>query len=191
MANNYNPYNNYNSYNNGNFYAQKMQNLQGIKEQVDKQMQDLQNMQQLQQQFTNQQPQPHIQQTFQLSNPVNNNDFDAKYVDNADDVRNVIVYRNTMFISRDMSKLWFKDANGYTKMYEISETIEEEPKDKKDIELDELKKQVENLTAIVVQQFNASKNITELEPENNDIQEPQLTEKIEPIKKTEKKSIKK
>ena len=191
MANNYNPYNNYNSYNNGNFYAQKMQNLQGIKEQVDKQMQDLQNMQQLQQQFTNQQPQPHIQQTFQLSNPVNNNDFDAKYVDNADDVRNVIVYRNTMFISRDMSKLWFKDANGYTKMYEIAEAIEEEPKDKKDIELDELKKQVENLTAIVVQQFNASKNTTELEAENNDIQEPQLTEKIEPIKKTEKKSIKK
>ena len=191
MANNYNPYNNYNSYNNGNFYAQKMQNLQGIKEQVDKQMQDLQNMQQLQQQFTNQQPQPHIQQTFQLSNPVNNNDFDAKYVDNADDVRNVIVYRNTMFISRDMSKLWFKDANGYTKMYEIAEAIEEEPKDKKDIELDELKKQVENLTAIVVQQFNASKNTAELEPENNDIQEPQLTEKIEPIKKTEKKSIKK
>lgn len=191
MANNYNPYNNYNSYNNGNFYAQKMQNLQGIKEQVDKQMQDLQNMQQLQQQFTNQQPQPHIQQTFQLSNPVNNNDFDAKYVDNADDVRNVIVYRNTMFISRDMSKLWFKDANGYTKMYEIAEAVEEEPKDKKDIELDELKKQVENLTAIVVQQFNASKNTAELEPENNDIQEPQLTEKIEPIKKTEKKSIKK
>lgn len=191
MANNYNPYNNYNSYNNGNFYAQKMQNLQGIKEQVDKQMQDLQNMQQLQQQFTNQQPQPHIQQTFQLSNPVNNNDFDAKYVDNADDVRNVIVYRNTMFISRDMSKLWFKDANGYTKMYEIAEAIEEEPKDKKDIELDELKKQVENLTAIVVQQFNASKNTAELEPESNDIQESQLTEKIEPIKKTEKKSIKK
>lgn len=191
MANNYNPYNNYNSYNNGNFYAQKMQNLQGIKEQVDKQMQDLQNMQQLQQQFTNQQPQPHIQQTFQLSNPVNNNDFDAKYVDNADDVRNVIVYRNTMFISRDMSKLWFKDANGYTKVYEITEIVEEEPKDKKDIELDELKKQVENLTAIVVQQFNTIKNTVESEPIINNIQETQPIEKIEPIKKIEKKPTKK
>lgn len=191
MANNYSPYSNYSPYNNGNFYAQKMQNLQGIKEQVDKQMQDLQNMQQMQQQFTNQQSQPHIQQTFQLSNPVNNNDFDAKYVDNADDVRNVIVYRNTMFISRDMSKLWFKDANGYTKVYEITEIVEEEPKDKKDIELDELKKQVENLTAIVVQQFNTTKNTVESEPIINNIQETQPIEKIESIKKTEKKPTKK
>lgn len=175
MASNYNP-NNYNPYT-GNYYAQKMQNLQGIREQTDKQIQDLQNMLQMQQQMQQQSymQQPQINQTFQLGNPNNNNDFDTKYVESIDDVKNILVYRNSLFINRDMSKLYFKDANGNIKTYELNEIIE---KDEKDIEIDkqkneineqkneinELKKQLDQLTTLVIQTNKAN---AEVEIENS------------------------
>ncbi len=188
MANNYNynP-NGYNPYNTGNFYVQKMQNLQGIKEQTDKQIQELQNILQMQQMQQTYPQQPQINQTFQLSNPTNNTDFDAKYAESIDDVKNVIVYRNTLFINKDLNKLWYKDANGNTRTFDLSEIIEKDQKDieieKQNTEINDLKHQVQQLTYLVAQQNSIQQNNIQqsepivTDPKNNTIG------KIEPVKK--------
>lgn len=179
MANNYN----YNPYNNTNYYAQKMQNLQGIREQTDKQIQELQNMLQMQQQMQQQvyPQQPQIQQTFQLSNPTNNTDFDARYAETIEEIKNVIVYRNTLFINKSMNKLYFKDASGNIKAYELNEIIEKDPKDvlidnQKD-EIDQLKGQVQQLSNLISQQNNQNIN-------------SQPIGKIEPVKKVVERKVK-
>jgi len=195
MANNYNPnnynaYGNYNPYNSMNYYSQKMQNLQGIREQIEKQMQDIQNMQQMQQQFMNQQSQPQIQQTFQLSNPTNfNNDFDTKYAENIEEVKKNLVYRNSLFVNKDMNKLWFKDPNGNIRLFEINEIIEKDEKAKedeknmqRDAEIDELKKQVEQLAVFMTQQNNIEPNEPIPVEQNNNV-----IGKIEPVKKSSRK----
>lgn len=201
MANNYNP-NNYNPYN-GNYYAQKIQNLQGIREQTDKQIQDLQNMLQMQQHIQQQnysQQQPQIQQTFQLSNPNNNlGDFDAKYIDSVDDIKNIIVYRKTLFINKDMSKLYFKDANGNVKTYELNEIVEKDEKDieidkqkdeinKQKNEIDELRNQLQKLTILVSQSNNMATETSQIEThENIEVQQKENLLKTEPVKKNSRK----
>ena len=193
MANNYN----YNPYNNTNYYAQKMQNLQGRKEQTDKQIQDLQNMLQMQQQMQHQiyPQQPQIQQTFQLSNPTNGlGDFDAKYAENIEEIKSTIVYRNTLFVNKNMNKMYFKDASGNIKIYKLTEMIEKDDKDleidRQKNEIDELKNQIKQLSTLVSQQQNIVQEPTvEISKQEIPIQSAQSIAKIEPIKKiTEKKN---
>ena len=90
---------------NNQFY---MQDLQNMRDKIDMQMR------QLQQPMPNQNQQtPAINQTFQLSNPQqSNNDFDGKYVTNAEDVKNTLTLKNTLFVNKEMTILWLKDAAG-------------------------------------------------------------------------------
>lgn len=149
MANNFNPYMN-NSYG-----YPVMQELQSMKDRIDRTMQ---NYQQTQNQFMNPNQQPaQIQQTFQLSNPQSNtNDFDGKYADNIEEVKNTLVYKNTLFINKDMSVLWHKAANGEIKTYTLIEVIQKDEKDKK---IENLEKQIEDMKFMLAQQNQS----TELE----------------------------
>lgn len=136
MANNFNPYMMNNPYG-----YPVMQELQSMKDRIDKTMQ---NYQQTQNQFMNPNQQPaQIQQTFQLSNPqANSIDFEGKYAENIDEIKNTLVYKNTLFVNKDMSTLWFKAVNGNIKTYTLIEVIQKDDKDK---EIDELKKQIEDM----------------------------------------------
>lgn len=142
MANNFNPYMN-NSYG-----YPVMQELQSMKDRIDRTMQ---NYQQTQNQFMNPNQQPaQIQQTFQLSNPQSStNDFDGKYADNVEEVKNTLVYKNTLFISKDMSVLWYKAVNGEIKTYTLIEVIQKDEKDKK---IENLEKQIEDMKFMLAQQ---------------------------------------
>lgn len=45
---------------------------------------------------------PHIQQTFQLSNPQNNVvDFDGKYAKDIEEVKNNLIFKNTIYIDKE------------------------------------------------------------------------------------------
>lgn len=169
MANNYNPYMN-------NFY---MQDLQAMKDRIDRTMQ---NYQQNQNQFMQSQ-QPQIQQTFQLSNPNNTQtDFDGKYAENIEQVKNMLVLKNCLFVSKDMSNLWFKDVSGNIKAYSLIEIVQ---KDNKDIEIDNLKKELNDMKILIAQQNNIlnQNNIQQNVSENNS----EILGKIEPVKKVVKK----
>lgn len=136
---------------NNQFY---MQDLQNMRDKIDMQMR------QLQQPMPNQNQQtPAINQTFQLSNPQqSNNDFDGKYVTNAEDVKNTLTLKNTLFVNKEMTILWLKDAAGNIKSYSLSEIIELDEKDKKILEL---QKQIEELKGVVINAKSDTINVNE------------------------------
>lgn len=86
----------------------------------------------------NQQP-PAINQTFQLAP---NNGHIMRYANTIDDVNKENVYYDTPFFSKDMSILWIKNAKGDIKTYELNEII---PKDEKDLQIEYLMSQVDEL----------------------------------------------
>lgn len=105
-------------------------------------------MVQMQQPQMNGSQTPAINQTFQLSNPINSlNDFDGKYVSNVDEVKNTLTLKNTLFVNKEMNMLWFKDASGTIKSYTLSEIIELDEKDKLILNL---KKEIEELKGAVL-----------------------------------------
>jgi len=84
-----------------------------------------------------QQPAP-ITQNFQLapSREV------IKYANSIDDVQREIVIGDTPYFSRDMSVVWIKNSKGDIKSYELEEII---PKDEKDIQIEMLRNEIEQM----------------------------------------------
>lgn len=154
---------NYNSF----MYTQE---LQGMRDRIDRQ---LQQMQQNQNQFVQQPQQPQIQQTFQLSNPnQNNSDFEGKYVGTIEDVKNTLVFKNSLFVTKDMNKMWLKDVNGNIRIFNLQEEVEV---DENVAEINSLKKEVEDLKVLLVQQLQTKKE----EPKSQPITKIQPTIKVE------------
>jgi hypothetical protein len=102
---------------NNQFYIQDLQNM---RERIDKQLAQMQQMQNPQYQQT-----PQINQTFQLSSNQNNSGI--KYVNSIDDVKKELVFTDTLFVNKDYTQLWLKNATGEVKTYALSEIIELDP----------------------------------------------------------------
>lgn len=130
-------------------------NQQNMYEQIDNQINQLNQMKE--QMKTNNQ-QPAINQTFQLA-PQNNNSL--KYANTIDDVNKQIVFGDTPFFSNDMSVLWIKDIKGNIKTYELNEII---PKDEKDMQIEYLQAQIEELKKGMI---SNDANITNVDAEQN------------------------
>lgn len=125
------------------------QNLRNIIEQASGQLQQLQNTQPMQQ--------SPITQNFQIT-PQNSNpsELQSAYVNNIDEVKNIFMTRNGIFVNKDLSTLWFKNTEGNIRTFTLAEVIE---KDEKDIEIDNLKKQLEEMKSLIIQQ-NATQEET-------------------------------
>ena len=121
-------------------------NQQNINEQIDNQINQLQ---QMKEQMKNN-IQPAINQTFQLA-PTNNHTM--RFVNTIDDVNKEVVYFDTPFFSKDMSILWIKNAKGDIKTYELNEII---PKDSKDIQIEYLRSQIEELKGMIKNDANVT-----------------------------------
>lgn len=109
---------------------------QNMYEQIDNQISQLQHMRE---QIKNNSMQPAINQTFQLA-PTGTNTM--RYANTIEDVNKEIVYGDTPFFSKDMSVVWIKNTKGSIKSYELNEII---PRDEKDIKIDYLMAQIEEL----------------------------------------------
>lgn len=119
-----NPYiNNFNQQANIDRINNQITELQKIKEQ----------MQQPAQSPTN------LTQNFQLT-PQNRDVI--RYATSMDEVEKDVVYGDTPFFSRDMSVVWIKNTKGEIKTYELSEII---PRDEKDIKIEYLQAEIEEL----------------------------------------------
>ena len=89
-----------------------------------------------------QQPQPqptNLTQNFQLA-PTNRDVI--KYASSIDEVQRDMVIGDTPYFSKDMSVVWIKNTKGEIKTYELNEII---PKDAKDIQIEYLQSQIEEL----------------------------------------------
>ena len=106
---------------------------------INAQINELEKLKNQYQNITSPQQPTSINQTFQLA-PTNTNGM--KYVNTLDDVNKEIVYVDTPFFSKDMTVLWIKNNKNEVKTYELNEI---EPKDEKDIKIDFLMAQIEEL----------------------------------------------
>lgn len=117
----YNPYNLTNGYN-----MNYINDLQNMRDRIDKQ---LQMVNQTQPQTTP------ITQNFQIA--PNNNNTGIKYVNSVEDVKKELVFADTLFINKERTILWLKNALGDVKTYQIVEIVEKDPKDAKIEELEQ------------------------------------------------------
>lgn len=108
----YNPYNN----------QMYINDLQAMRDRIDRQMQ----------QMNVQQPTP-ITQNFQIASNQNNG---IKYVSSIEDVKKELVFADTLFVNKEYTLLWLKNASGDVKTYQLNEVIELDEKDRKIAELE-------------------------------------------------------
>lgn len=145
--------------NNNPMYMQNLQSLQDMRDRIDNQ---IKSYQQTQMQQPIQQPQiPQVNQTFQLAPNSMNNELESKYVNNVDEVRNTFVMKTGIFINKDFSTLWVKDVTGNIRTFRTEEIVEMDEKDK---EIYMLKKQIEEMKGMIMNEpvdANANVKVTD------------------------------
>lgn len=123
-------------------------NPQPSLDRINAQINELENMKkQIQQPQQLQQP-TNLTQNFQLA-PTNNNVI--KYANSIDEVQRNMVLGDTPFFSNDMSIVWIKNTNNEIKTYELNEII---PKDEKDIQIEFLMAQINELKGMIKNESN-------------------------------------
>lgn len=139
-------------------YFNNVYNQQVSVDRINEQISQLEKMKQQAQQPV-QTPQPtNLTQNFQLA-PTNHT---MKFVNTIDDVNKEIVYYDTPFFSKDMTVMWVKNTKGDIKSYELNEIV---PKDAKDMQIEYLQAQIEELRGKIendtnVKNVNAKQNAT-------------------------------
>lgn len=121
----------------GNPYMPQTFNRQEAVDRINANMNELERMkQQLQQ--PPQQP-TNLTQNFQLA-PQNRDVI--RYATSIEEVNRDMVIGDTPYFSKDMSVVWIKNTKGEIKTYELNEII---PKDEKDLKIEFLQAQIEEL----------------------------------------------
>ena len=112
-------------------------NNQANIDRINNQMAELEKIrQQLQQPV--QQP-TNLTQNFQIA-PTNREVI--RYANSMDEVQRDMVVGDTPYFSKDMSVVWIKNTKGEIKTFELNEIV---PKDEKDIKIEYLQAQIEEL----------------------------------------------
>lgn len=127
-------------YQNNQFY---MQDLQNMKDKIERQIQQMQQFNQGQMQ---QQQVPQVTQNFQIAPTNNNNELESKYANSIDEVKNTFVMKTGIFVNKDFTNLWIKDASGNIRTFKTEEVIEI---DERDQEILMLKKQIEEMKGMI------------------------------------------
>ena len=119
-------------------------NPQMTVDKINAQMNELERMkQQLQQpQRTN------LTQNFQLA-PTNRDVI--RYANNIEEVQRDLVMGDTPYFSKDMSVVWIKNTKGEIKTFELIEII---AKDEKDMQIEYLQAQIEELKGMIKNESN-------------------------------------
>lgn len=122
-------------------------NQQSMNDRIDNQIAQLQ---QMKEQMKNNQQQPAINQTFQLA-PTHSGGM--RYANSLEDVNREMVYVDTPFFSKDMSVVWVKNNKNEIKTYELKEIV---PLDEKDMQIQYLQSQIEELKGMIKNESNVS-----------------------------------
>lgn len=107
------------------------------------------------------QPQPtNLTQNFQLA-PTNREII--KYATTIDEVQRDMVIGDTPYFSTDMSVVWIKNTKGEIRTYELNEI---KPMDEKDIQIQYLQEQIEELKGMVKNEPNATNDDPRFDEQN-------------------------
>lgn len=113
-------------------------------------------------QMSQQPNQPAINQTFQLA--PNTQQYGIKTVNDINEVKRELVFYDTPYFSKDMSVVWIKNIRGDIKTYELNEII---PKDEKDIQIEMLQAQIDELKKGMVVNEQSTTNVIQPEVTTN------------------------
>ena len=102
-----------------------------------------------------------LTQNFQLA-PQNRDVI--KYASSMEDVQKEMVIGDTPYFSKDMSVVWIKNTKGEIKTYELNEIV---PKDAKDIQIELLQNQIEELRKEMKKYDEHITNVTKSEDTAN------------------------
>lgn len=118
--------------------------------------------------------QPPVQNIINTSNS-NSSDIDVRFLNQGEDVSNILVSKKTLFIDEKNGKINLKETDGtISKYYDIIV-----PKDEKDLKIEELENKLKELEARVNVQHTES-NVASIDVKSTD------TGAIKPIKSTTK-----
>lgn len=119
-----------------------LNDLQVMRDRIDRQMQQIQN-----QNTATQVPQqvPQVNQTFQLA-PNRNSEIESKVVKDIEEIKSIFVTKLGIFVNEDFSKLWIKNDYGNIREFETKEIIELDEKDKTIIEM---RQEIERLKEVI------------------------------------------
>ena len=134
-------------------YYQSIYNTQSNIDRINEQITQLEKMKQQMQQPVQQSP---ITQNFQLAP---NNNAGIRYANSIEDIKKDTVYVDTPFFSKDLSVVWIKNPSGNIKAFELNEIVE---KDEKDLQIEFLQSQIEDLRKEMKnhEQFNTNDDET-------------------------------
>lgn len=122
-------------------YMQSGYNTQANLDRINAQINELEKMRTQMQQP---QPQPtNLTQNFQLA-PANRDVI--RYAGSMEEVQRDMVIGDTPYFSKDMSVVWIKNTKGEIKTYELNEII---PKDSKDIQIEMLQAQINEMKGMI------------------------------------------
>ena len=121
-----------------NYPYNNIYNPQSALDRINSQMAELEKQKSQLQQIPVQQP-TNLTQNFQLA--PSNSDV-IRYANSIDEVQKNIVLGDTPYFSKDMSIVWVKNTQNQIKTYELKEIV---PKDEKDIQIELLQEQIEEL----------------------------------------------
>ena len=96
------------------------------------------------------QPPTSLTQNFQIA-PTNRETI--RYANNIEEVQKELVIGDTPYFSKDMTVLWVKNNKGDIKSYELSEII---PKDAKDMQIELLQAQINELKGKIENDANVT-----------------------------------
>ena len=99
-----------------------------------------------------------LTQNFQIAS---NNSAAMRYADSIEEVQKDLIIGDTPFFSKDLSVVWIKSTNGDIKAYELNEIVQ---KDEKDLKIEFLEAQLEELKGMI----NNESNVTDVTTTENE-----------------------
>ena len=127
---------------------------------INAQMAELEKMKQQIQQPPQQQMPTNLTQNFQLA-PTHQGGM--RYANTIDDVGKEVVYADMPFFSKDMSVVWIKNNKGDIKTYELKEIV---PLDSKDMQIQYLQSQIEELKGMIKNDANVTNDASKQDSTN-------------------------
>jgi hypothetical protein len=155
-------------------------NPQATVDKINAQINDLEKLKEQMQQNNQPQQVPNVTQNFQLA-PQNHDVI--KYANSMEEVQRDMVIGDTPYFSKDMSVVWIKNTKGEIKTYELNEII---PKDEKDLQIELLTTQINELKGMIAnERVNANVITAEVPTDTTGDDEPVG----EPVKKSKSTSV--
>ena len=135
-------------------------NSQANIDRINAQMAELEKMKLQIQQPPQQQMPTNLTQNFQLA-PTHQGGM--RYANTIDDVGKEVVYADMPFFSKDMSVVWIKNNKGDIKTYELKEIV---PMDEKDMQIQYLQSQIEELKGMIKNDANVTNDASKQDSTN-------------------------